>query len=190
MRYGNVHRNDGSSGCSRFGLAQRSQCDGRRDDAVDAYPVFCRSGTQDGHEIQKTPMEIMNEALVRNSDWHSGPNAMVAAMMRWTPIRSSVEAVRRKAMRYGNVHRNDASSACSRFGLARRSQCDGRRDDAVDAYPVFCRSGTQDGHEIQKTPMEMMNEALVRNSGRKPMRCECNGRRGEAHPVFCRSGIR
>jgi hypothetical protein len=40
--------------------------------------------------------------------------------------------------------------------------------------------------------MEIMNEALVRNSGRKPMRCECSGRRGEAvgaHPVFCRSGI-
>ena len=97
-----------------------------------------------------------------------------------------------KACAYGSVHRNDGSSGCSRFGLAQRSQCDGRRDDAVDAYPVFCRSGTQDGHEIQKTPMEMMNEALVRNSGRKPMRCECSGRRGEAvgaHPVFCRSGI-
>jgi hypothetical protein len=50
---------------------------------------------------------MMHEALGRDSDWHSGPDAMVAAMMRWMLTRSSVEAVRRKAMRYGDAHGNN-----------------------------------------------------------------------------------
>jgi hypothetical protein len=107
--------------------------------------------------------------------------------------RSSVEAVLGKAMRYGNTHRNDASSACLQLGQGSQDGLNAMcRGDVADTCPVFCRRGTRSGNEVRKRPSKRCLKHLFAIQSGRAKRLACHVRRGDAvagYPAFRRSSI-